>query len=310
VKVFIPDFWTEQKWGVARGYYHIFLEFSKGLTKLGATITHDPEEDVDIDLYICPPAVYERRRYASVLYTMWENVHIDRNHLEGFKEATQVVVPSQFCFDLFRPESKCEMSIVPLGIGEEFTFKKRKPKGKFRWLFVGSSNFRKGTDVIHDVWKHLLSNQTMELYIKTTGDETIEQGIFQMDSNVIVDTRRVDQSDLVDIYHSADAFLFPTSGEGFGLTLAEAMSTGLPCICTEYSGHLDFTDKDSVYYIGLDHGGERLAANAADLAREMKHLVTDYRKALLKGRKASRAVSRLTWDSSCRGVYKVLRNTC
>ena len=41
-----------------------------------------------------------------------------------------------------------------------------------------------------------------------------------------VDFRDLPRSELIDLYHSAHAFIFPSVGEGFGLTLAEAMATG------------------------------------------------------------------------------------
>lgn len=319
MKIFIPNLWTSGAWGIVRGYAHIFEKFSSGLAELGASVTHDENADVDVDLYICPPGAYRRRRNASVLYTMWEDknlgapvIHEDNalvlKHLEGLRRADHIVVPSSWCVEIFKPHFNGKIDVVPLAVDQEYSYKKRNPKLPFRWLYVGASNYRKGIDVIEDVWKHLLNNPNMELYIKTTGGEAVEQGKFQTDSNVIVDTRRLSLNDLVEVYHSADAFLFPTAGEGFGLTLAEAMSTGLPCICTEYGGHLDFTDSDSVFYIGMDDNGERVVANAAHLAREMKHVVSNYRKALLKGKRASRAVSRLTWDSSCRGVYTTLKH--
>lgn len=308
MKVYIPDVWGDSRWGIARGYVHIFEKFSAGLATLGAEVTHDPDADVDIDLFVTTPGCYRRRREASVLYTMWENTEIDPDHLEKLKLADRVIVPSTWCKEIFEKHHKAQTSVVPLAIDPIFTRRKRKLKGRFRWLFVGASNYRKGIDVIDDVWAHLLNNPSMELYMKTTGGSGVDQGIFQTDNNVIVDTRRVEPSQLVDIYHSADGFLFPTAGEGFGLTLAEAMSTGLPCICTKYSGHLDFTDESSVFYVELDRGGKRPAANAVDLAKQMKRVMNNYRRALLKGRAASKAVSRLTWDNSCRGVYTILSN--
>ncbi len=45
---------------------------------------------------------------------------------------------------------------------------------------------------------------------------------------------------LANVYKGMDVFCLPTGGEGFGLPILEAMAAGLPCLVTNYSGHVDF----------------------------------------------------------------------
>jgi glycosyltransferase involved in cell wall biosynthesis len=47
-------------------------------------------------------------------------------------------------------------------------------------------------------------------------------------------------ADLNLIYNAMDLFTLPTTGEGFGLPIAEAMSAGTPVLVTNYSGHMDY----------------------------------------------------------------------
>jgi glycosyltransferase involved in cell wall biosynthesis len=42
------------------------------------------------------------------------------------------------------------------------------------------------------------------------------------------------------LYRSADCFVLPTRGEGFGMPVLEAMACGLPTIATAWSGPADF----------------------------------------------------------------------
>lgn len=47
---------------------------------------------------------------------------------------------------------------------------------------------------------------------------------------------REDVTNMADVYHQVDCFVFPTRGEGWGLPAREAASTGLPVIATRFGG--------------------------------------------------------------------------
>ncbi len=49
--------------------------------------------------------------------------------------------------------------------------------------------------------------------------------------------RGVDERTLAAIYNAIDIFTLPTRGEGFGLPVLEAMSSGRPIVATDYSAH-------------------------------------------------------------------------
>ena len=67
--------------------------------------------------------------------------------------------------------------------------------------------------------------------------------------NIIVDTRKLPLDDLRALYNSAHCFVLPTLGEGWGLTLCEAMATGCPCIATNVTGVTEFFNSDVGYEI-------------------------------------------------------------
>jgi len=53
------------------------------------------------------------------------------------------------------------------------------------------------------------------------------------------------------MYHSADAFVLPTRGEGWGVPIAEAMSMALPVIVTNFSGPTAYATPDNSYLIPI-----------------------------------------------------------
>src|SRR5207247_1086784 len=52
---------------------------------------------------------------------------------------------------------------------------------------------------------------------------------------------------LAALYRSADCFVLPSRGEGWGMPLLEAMACGLPVIATDWSGPRDFLKEDWAY---------------------------------------------------------------
>jgi len=59
----------------------------------------------------------------------------------------------------------------------------------------------------------------------------------------------VDGATMPRLYRSADAFVLPSRGEGWGRPYMEAMASGLPTIGTGWSGNTDFMDEHNSYLI-------------------------------------------------------------
>jgi glycosyltransferase involved in cell wall biosynthesis len=57
--------------------------------------------------------------------------------------------------------------------------------------------------------------------------------------------RQLPLSELPSLYASADAFVLPSRGEGWGRPHAEAMSMGLPVIATNWSGNTAFMNSSN-----------------------------------------------------------------
>ena len=60
---------------------------------------------------------------------------------------------------------------------------------------------------------------------------------------------KLPESELPALYRSADVFVLPTRGEGYGRPFAEAMAVGVPAIGTRWSGQVDFMDDANSWLI-------------------------------------------------------------
>ena len=75
------------------------------------------------------------------------------------------------------------------------------------------------------------------------------------------------RSDGADLYRAADAFAFMSFREGLSLALMEAMSSGLPAVCTKIRGNTDLIE-DGVSGIFSENNPEALAENILKLYRD------------------------------------------
>ncbi|GAG27120.1 unnamed protein product, partial [marine sediment metagenome] len=186
---------------------------------------------------------------------------------------------------------------------------KRKYSEPFIYLWVGAPDYRKGHDLIKTAWQEFQNDKSCLLFIKTTGRNKLEQA-----GNVFIESRKLDTASLAKIYQMAHCFVFPSFAEGFGLPLAEAMSTGLPSMFTPWSGMKTFASRKNAFplrysMINVDYGIQTLGAQAdvKDMVEKMRFIKNNYRKAVAKGKAGRRTIENdFTWDDTGRKIKKII----
>jgi len=107
------------------------------------------------------------------------------------------------------------------------------------------------------------------------------------------------RADVAELMRGADAFVFPTHYEPFGIVVTEAMASGLPVIVTRQAGAACVVEHGREGYLlddGDDLGG--LLAGLAELEDPMRRMSV--------GAAARRRAERLTWDAMASGYEKLL----
>ncbi len=262
----------------------------------------------------------------NILYWAWDSTEIPPTEREQLASADAVICASSYMVK----SVKAVLPDMPVFLCHEgvdadtFTFKWRKmplsPR-PFRFLWVGAPNQRKGFPLIVTAWEAFARAKHVELYMKTTVTDK-----HRSSGNAIFDSRRLPLDDLVALYHSAHCFLFPTLGEGFGLTCAEAMATGLPVIYTPWSAVTDLLDTTTGYPLKFEVQRIECAtaltretpdekielpfavADVNDLATQMLRVFKHYGPAVARGKRAAdRIRERFTWAHTGRRLHEIVK---
>lgn len=220
--------------------------------------------DSDINLSFVAIDYRQHLRGHHIQWTVFETTRIPDQVRSVLDEADTIWVPSGWGRDIlvangYDPDV---IAIVPEGVDSQWRLGARiMPNQKLRFLCVGKYETRKGIDDLVVAWRESYANDPdMELVIKTWAWRDSEQryqelvASIQGMSNVTVLWGYATDQHMLELYHSADVFILPTRGEGWGLPIIEAAACGLPIITIPFSGHMEYlhTIETSVVPISYD----------------------------------------------------------
>jgi GT2 family glycosyltransferase len=214
------------------------------------------------------PAEYWRKLgdQLRVGYTMLEVDGIPQDWVELANKCVEVWVPTSFNEKTFG-ESGVKRPIfrIPLGVDLDYFNPNIRPYRRlpgFTFLSLFDWGERKAPDILIKAFNEEFSaDDDVCLVIACTNTDpavSIQQAIetLKLRKNrapiIIYVNPRLEGYQMGSLYRSADSFVLPTKGEGFGLPILEAMACGLPVIATDWSGHTDFFDEQVGYPIHVE----------------------------------------------------------
>jgi glycosyltransferase involved in cell wall biosynthesis len=109
---------------------------------------------------------------------------------------------------------------------------------------------------------------------------------------------------IISLYDNANVFALATRGEGFGLTIAEAASKGIPCIVPNKGGHIDFLDKDNNFLYESRYSTVQDCHAIHYSSTNMKYVESDFDDLRISLRKAYEI-----WKKDQKQLHKMGENT-
>ena len=256
--------------GIVRGYFNLAFYLHRALSALpGVSVADALQGEAahpKIALHLCPPHIFRPiPGKTNVVFSMWEGGALPREIVAGLGLADRCIVPSRYCQQVWNRHG-LGASVVQLGIAPAFaacdpTRPLLQTARALRFLWLGSKLERKGWGFLAKAWQLAFSADNAELYVKTIGDSTLQE---HFSGTVTIDQRDLDGRELVELYRSADVFVFPSYGEGFGLPALEAMATGCLVIAPAFSGLTEFVSPQTALVLEL---GKEVTAHYGDFYR-------------------------------------------
>ena len=156
--------------------------------------------------------------------------------IEELYLADTIVCPSSYSASSYTdPELIKKVKCVSLGSNFKYRERNSSKKEGLRILMVGNSFLRKGTHYLIEAMKQI-DDPKAELWIRGEIPAAYRERI--KDPRIkIFDAVSADR--LKELYQTADVFVQPSIDEGFGMTVLEALSFGLPLVVTENVGAKD-----------------------------------------------------------------------
>lgn len=208
------------------------------------------------------------RPYKGAARAAYHRRWIAPNERRVMRRAARVIAVSHFAADTGR-KTLVDVPIDVIYNGIDTTLfrpgtRQRQPGKPFRLLYVGSWMARKGVDLLAPIMRELGAG--FELHY--TGGPAATQDKHLMPANMRDIGRLGGEDAVLGAMQNADALLFPSRSEGFGLVAAEAMACGLPVIATRGSSLTEVIEDGVTGTLCPDGDVPAFAAACRSLARD------------------------------------------
>lgn len=282
-----------------------------------------------------PEKLLAKLRAFRVFWWFFESDRLADRWLQEIRVFDEIWAPSRWARDVITAHGVADarVRVVPSGVNTGIYFPQPVAHENFVFLLVGKYEKRKSIDETVEAFRQEFGRKEypdVQLWLKADFPMFPDR-IRKLQDRVADDDRirilsgNFSDMQMAEIYRQADAFVFPTKAEGFGLPCLEAISCGLPVITTEVSAQSEFlapirglyapvdyrmepiVDEDYTWFYGREYGnsnfGNWAIPSMESLRKAMRGVYEDLPAWREKAARAAAIIHReFAWDAIGRQV--------
>jgi len=170
-------------------------------------------------------------------------------------------------------------------------------------IYIGAIQPRKNLELLVEAFDEVKKNQP-DLKLVMVGEKAwLSNGVSEkieksMHKNDIICTGRVDFESLGHLLRAAQAFVFPSLYEGFGIPVLEAFAARVPVICANNSSLPEVGGGAAIYFDGQ---------SASDLAEKIRNVLSDGNLRKDHIRKGIIQIKKFSWEKCAQETLEYLK---
>lgn len=270
-----------EKTGNKNGYGYARQMCEDSLKKLGHDVSYmDPKADVEIN-FIQPDLWAWGGADYRIGYLPWESTKLREHWIEPMENVDEIWTPSPVVAQWFEDEGITRpIYVYQHGVEPRWVNRKRHVDGTLQVLHHGAEALRKGGNDTIRAFMDTLWQSDAQLVLKML----LQQFNLHDSKHIRLERGKMEIDELVALYQACHLMVYPSWGEGFGLTPLQAMATGMPVLITKgWAPYEYLLPEECLIESELvpspweeHHPGKMFKPDQADLRAKLADLVDNY----------------------------------
>lgn len=287
------------------GYGYATDRMLSSLENLGHEVSHN---DGTAEVGFCFNQPQHWKFYGDqykIGYHPWESTLLKPGWAELMNQCDEIWTPSPIIAEWYTKYAGVTVPVYVYehGVDPVWAPVPRRVDDTFNFLHVGAEAARKGAREVMGGFRRAFPKNKGEVQLNM---KIISKG-WQIGSirNINILNESISLTELVQLYHDNHAYVYPSWGEGFGLTPLQAMATGMPTITVpEWAPYQQFLDPNLTIGSTFSrsmwpqlHPGNMLKPNEDDVIDRMRWVYNNYSEASRFAQGNVKAVTQYyNWD--------------